>query len=98
MPKFPPGALLKMAQSTNPAVAQAAIGDLIQSGSEALPALQKLLREGTPQAKLLAIQILGAIGPAAKPAEADLQPLLQDAFLGQAAADALNRIAVGPVA
>jgi hypothetical protein len=98
MAKFPPGALFKMAQSSNPAVAQAAVGDLIQSGSEALPALQKALREGTPQAKLLATQILGAMGPVAKPAEADLQPLLQDAYLGQAAADALNRITAGPVA
>jgi hypothetical protein len=98
MAKFPPGALFKMAQSTNPAVAQAAVSDLIQSGSEALPALQKALREAAPQAKLLAIQILGAMGPVAKPAEADLQPFLQDAYLGQAAADALNRIAVGPVA
>lgn len=98
MAKFPPGALFKMAQSTNPSVAQAAVGDLIQSGSEAIPALQKALREGVPQAKLLAVQILGAMGPVAKPAQADLQPLLQDPYLGQAAADALNRISVGPIA
>lgn len=97
MGKFPPGALFKMAQSTNPAVAEAAVRDLIQSGSEALPALQKALHDGTPQAKLLAIQILGALGPVAKPAETDLQPFLNDAFLGQAAADALNRIEVGPI-
>jgi len=95
MPKFPPGALFKMAQSTNPNVAQAAMGDLIQSGSEAVPILLNHVRAGTPQARLLAIQILGAMGPVAAEAEADLRALTQDAYLGQAAADALNKIAPG---
>lgn len=98
LPKGPTGALFKRAQSANPAVAQAAVRELIQSGRGALPALQEALRERAPQSKLLAIQILGAMGPVAQPAAADLQPFLRDAYLGQAAADALNRIDVGPVA
>jgi hypothetical protein len=93
-----PGALFKRAQSANPAVAQAAVRELIQSGRGALPALQEALRERAPQSKLLAIQILGAMGPVAQPAAGDLHPFLRDAYLGQAAADALNRIDVGPVA
>ncbi len=95
MPKFPPGALFKMAQSTNAAVAQAAVGDLVQSGSEALPILLKHVREGAPQARLLAIQIIGAMGPAASDAEVELRALMQDPSLGQAASAALNQIVPG---
>lgn len=95
MPKFPPGVLFKMAQSTNPVVAQAAVGDLIQSGSEAVPILLQKLREGAPQVRLLAIQILGAMGPAAEAAEDEVRALMTDGYLGQAAADALNKIVPG---
>jgi len=95
MAKFPPGALFKMAQSTNPAVAQAAVGDLIQLGSEAVPILLKNMLQAPPQVRLLAIQIMGEIGPAAQEAAADLRTLAQDPNLGQAAADALNKIDPG---
>jgi hypothetical protein len=95
MASFPPGALFKMAQSTNPVVAQAAVGDLLNLGSEAVPVLVKNAREAAPQVRILAIQILGAMGPAAESAEADLRAMMSDPYLGQAAADAVNKIVPG---
>ena len=92
MPKFPPGVLVKMLQSTNPDVARGAAHDLIMSGATAVPVLLKLLQEGSASVRGYAIQILGEIGPAAKDAVPALEAALQDASLRPAAETALQKI------
>ena len=92
MPKFPPSVLVKMVQSTNPAVARVAAHDLIVAGGEAVPTLVKALQEGNAAVRLLAAQVLGEIGPAAQEAVPALEAALPDPSLHPAVDAALRKI------
>jgi HEAT repeat protein len=92
MPKFPPGTLVRMLQSTNPDVAHGAAHDLIAAGQAAVPALVKALEEGSPTLRLHAAQILGEIGPPAQEAVAALEAARPDPVLRAAVENALGKI------
>ena len=92
MPKFPPGTLVRMLQSTNPDVAHGAAHDLIATGRAAVAALVKALQEGSPTLRLHAAQILAEIGPPAQDAVAALEGVRPDPVLRAAVENALGKI------
>ena len=61
-----------------------------------VPALMEMLRDSDPQVRRAAVRALGNIGPYAKPAIPVLTRLLQDQFLHEAAAEALEKIQTSP--
>jgi HEAT repeat protein len=71
------GDFLAHLTDADPEVGQAAGGALIRLGAAAMPALQSKLSD--PALRLAILEIMAALGPAAKPAVADLVTLLDDA-------------------
>jgi hypothetical protein len=62
----------------SPKLPTAADPEPVGIGPRAVPALSPLVRERKPKVRLRAVEALGAIGPAAAPAVADLTRLLDD--------------------